>query len=170
VPPDLEQVWADLADPSTRKALHAIRALVTAGAQAVAFLRNKLQPAVPLDPAALKSLLDELLGADPALAPQASEKIFQLGEQAEPHLRAVLAAGTTSASRSRIEALLEQIQDTAAAPENLRVMRALQGLSRIPTAEARALLQMLADGAPSAMLTQEAQLALQRLSAAGRAP
>jgi WD40 repeat protein len=167
VPADLEQVWADLADPSTRKALHAIRALVTAGAQAVAFLKGKLQPAVPLDPAALKSLVEELLGADPALAPQAGEKILQLGEQAEPHLRDALAAGTAAANRPRIEGLLEQIQDTAAAPENLRVMRALQGLSRIPTAEARELLRTLAGGAPSALLTQEAQAALQRLSAAG---
>jgi hypothetical protein len=53
-------------------------------------------------------------------------------------------------------------------PERLRLLRSVEVLEMAGTAECRTLLQQLADGAPGAQLTEEAQTNLQRLARARR--
>jgi hypothetical protein len=50
----------------------------------------------------------------------------------------------------------------------VRGMRAVEVLERIGTAEARQVLQVIAQGAPGARLTREAQEALKRLAEADK--
>jgi hypothetical protein len=67
-------------------------------------------------------------------------------------------------TRCSIEQLLSRLKGVTAAPEKLRVIRAIETLETIGTAEARALLEDLARGAPAARLTQEARESCARLA------
>ncbi|MBV8614227.1 MAG: hypothetical protein JOY66_10715, partial [Acetobacteraceae bacterium] len=66
--------------------------------------------------------------------------------------------------RRRIDDLLAKIEQHAPTPEELRACRGIEVLERIGTPPARAVLEALADGAESAVLTREARLALARLT------
>jgi hypothetical protein len=89
-----------------------------------------------------------------------------LGEVAHPALRAALAARPSEEFRRRAEQLLEGPPSR----ERLRTVRALEVLEHVGTAEARAVFAALAQGAPAARLTREAQSALERLAGRLRAP
>jgi hypothetical protein len=66
--------------------------------------------------------------------------------------------------RRRLEELLEELEGFPNRPEQMRVDRALEVLEHLGTAEARALLRELSEGAPESRLTREAKASLQRLS------
>jgi hypothetical protein len=63
--------------------------------------------------------------------------------------------------RQRIEALLKAIEQMSPAvdQEGLRALRAVAALARVQSPSARAVLQLLATGVPSAPLTRAAQAA-----------
>jgi hypothetical protein len=75
-----------------------------------------------------------------------------------------LAANPPLETRQRLEDLLKQMTGDVLQGERLRVYRAVEVLERIGTAEARQVLQALADGAPGAMVTKTARAALERLT------
>jgi hypothetical protein len=80
-----------------------------------------------------------------------------------PALRAALAQAPTAEAKKRIDRLLELQENRSATPTELRDLRAVQALEVMGTAEAQEHLKELSQGAPGALLTQEAQLSLQRL-------
>ena len=65
--------------------------------------------------------------------------------------------------RVRAARLLDKFAGKVPAPDVLRRQRALEVLEHIGTAEARALLEEIARGAPEAGLTREAKAALLRV-------
>jgi hypothetical protein len=66
--------------------------------------------------------------------------------------------------RRRAEDLLEKLAGAVPAPEELRVLRALQVLEQIDTPEARQVIQTLAEETPVSWLRQDARECLERLS------
>src|SRR5262249_37301580 len=64
----------------------------------------------------------------------------------------------------RIEDLLQKLDGPVPSAANLRIIRAVQVLEYTDDPEARKLLEKLAQGAPTARLTQEAKAALERLA------
>jgi hypothetical protein len=73
-----------------------------------------------------------------------------------------LAADNPLETRRRLKLVLD-IVTTTPAPEDLRTGRAIMVLERIGSADARAVLEALAGGAPSARTTEEAAAALRTI-------
>jgi WD40 repeat protein len=159
---ELQAWWEALPGPAAG-AYSALAQLVAHPAQAVAFLRERLQPAPAVDAqriAALVAALDQPRYAERQMAFTELEKF---GEVAELALRQALAKNPSLEYRRRAELLLAPLERAAPTPDRLRLFRAVAALEWIGTAEARQVLQALANGAPEARLTQHARAALQRL-------
>jgi hypothetical protein len=65
--------------------------------------------------------------------------------------------------RRRVTLLLEQIENEVPSPEALGTLRAMEVLEHWGTAEARQILERLAQGIPEARVTREAKEALEQL-------
>jgi hypothetical protein len=129
---------------------------------ALAFLRPRIKPD-PTAPAEMTRKLLADLDSDSFENRQvALKRLKELGQQAEPALRAALESKPSLEQRRRIEEVLADLPpaSTAPTPEELRQLRALIVLERISAPEARRLLEEAAKGPPSARLTRQAQAAL----------
>jgi hypothetical protein len=164
-PRNLEALWADLAGADVRQAQQAIGMLAAAKAQAVPFLQRHLQPVAAADPQRLRRLIADLDHEQFAERQAAARELERLGEMAAEALAQALQKEPTLEARRRLERLLARLDGPVPFPEQVRALRALVVLERACTAEARQLLQKLAQGAPQARLTQHAAAALKRLSA-----
>jgi hypothetical protein len=60
--------------------------------------------------------------------------------------------------------------ESGSSPETVRLVRAVEVLEHIGTAEARELLELLARGTPEARITREAKAALTRLQRCPKMP
>jgi RNA polymerase sigma factor (sigma-70 family) len=158
-----EACWTDLAGTDARRAHAAVWESIAAPQQAIPLLADRLRPvpAVPADE--LRQLLADLdSGAFPRRE-KASERLAALGEQVEPALRDCLQGNPSPEQRRRVEELLAAPREVRA-PESLRRLRAIQVLEQIGTADARQVLETLAQGAPAARETREAKASLERLA------
>ena len=63
----------------------------------------------------------------------------------------------------RVEPLLEKLTSGDLSDEQVRIVRAIEVLEKLGTSDARQLLDTLAQGAPGALQTRQAQTALDRL-------
>jgi dipeptidyl aminopeptidase/acylaminoacyl peptidase len=161
---ELKGLWADLAGEDAAKAYRAIWTLAASPQQAVPFLRKHLKPAVPAEPQKLKPLLADLDSPRFAVREKAIRELAKLGDLAEPALKGMLEKKPSLEVRQRVERLLEQLQGSVVTPDRLREIRAVEALEHIGTAEARRLLEQLAEGAEGARLTREARASYQRLT------
>ncbi|HEY7326379.1 MAG TPA: sigma-70 family RNA polymerase sigma factor [Gemmataceae bacterium] len=155
----IEPLWTDLADADAAKAWRAVWRLADARNDALTFLRGRVKPYPIAAADATSKLLTDLDSDSFEVRESAVKRLQELGQKAEPALRAALDAKPSPEQRRRIEELL------AAAPspptqEELRQLRALIVLERIGTAEARRLLKEVAKGPPSARLTRQARSSL----------
>ncbi len=166
----LPALWDDLAGDDAVKAYRAAWALAGAPDRAVPFLREKLRPAVPADPARLAKLLTDLDSEQFAVREKASRELEELGELAEEAVRKALDGKPPLDLSRRLEQLLEKIQEPGWSGPRLRESRALAALEQAGTSEARKLLDALAGGAPSASLTREAKAAQAREAKRAAAP
>jgi hypothetical protein len=94
---------------------------------------------------------------------QASRRLAEFGEDAEPTLRQALADKPSAQARQRLERILAGPR-LAPPPDLLRSLRALQILEAIGDEPARRVLGRLAEGAPAFRLTREARAAVDRLT------
>lgn len=90
-------------------------------------------------------------------------ELLRFGESAAPGLRARRAEQEYAEARKRIDELLAILQPSDDAPERLRQERALELLERLNTPDARAVLEDLAKGEPTANLTRRAAHSLGRM-------
>jgi hypothetical protein len=93
---------------------------------------------------------------------RASKELENQRTDAEAALRRFLAGNPPVEMRKRIEALLDLPQRTEST-QALRLLRAIQVLEHMATPGARTVLQRLAGGWSEAMITREAQAALNRM-------
>ncbi len=161
--PELEKLWADLAQDAAAPAHAAICTLSAAGQPVVVFLKEKLQPEKPAG-GQVNNLLIKLDSEKYAEREAGFRDLKKLGPAIEGELRKALAADKASPEvRKRVQKLLDDWEKRPASPEELRHIRALQVLERIGDAQARAVLLRLADGTPGSWLPEQARLALNRL-------
>jgi WD40 repeat protein len=163
-PPGLESEWADLAGGDGFKVHKAVWALAAAPKQALPLLRDVLKPVQPADAKRVAQLVKDLDSDDFDTREKASADLEKIGEPAAPALRKALEGTPTAELRVRVTQLLDKFAGKVASADDLRRGRAMEVLEHTDGAEAKALLQEIAKGAPEAVLTQEAKAALKRLA------
>jgi dipeptidyl aminopeptidase/acylaminoacyl peptidase len=159
-PEQLESLWTDLGDADAVKAYHAIRTLAAAPKTSLVFLKRHLKPIAPEDATQLARLIADLDSDQFTVREKAMQQLEKLGDRAAAELHKALARNPPLEVRRRIEQLLEK-QNGA---DHLRMVRALETLENIGTAEARDLCAALAEGVADAPLTREARATLWRMT------
>jgi hypothetical protein len=162
-PKELPALWDDLGSADASKAYKAMCTLARSPRHAVPFLRERVRPAPVPEPKRLARLLAELDSQEFAAREKATRELRELGEVVEPALRHSLDKQPSLETRQRVERLLKELEGPVTSASRLQVLRAVEVLEQAGTAEARAALKVLADGAEAARLTQEARAALGRL-------
>ncbi len=162
-PADLNKLWDDLASTDAMAAYQAITALAAAPGQAVPFLGEKLKPTAAPDPKLVAQLIADLDSEYFAARQMATAALEKLAELVETQLRAALEKPLSLEAARRVEKILDVLAVQPLPLEKLRDLRAAEALEHIASPNARSVLQALAQGAPSAHLTRDAQLALLRL-------
>lgn len=163
-PPDVagwERAWAALAGKDAEAAFAAVRLFAAFPEQAVPFLAQKLP--VPVKPdAARVARLAAALGAEEFADREASARELEsLGRFAERELREAVKSAASPEARDRAGRLLARF--AVVAGEDLRVVRAVEAVEWMGTADAAGLLRRWAAGPDGARLTAEASTALARV-------
>lgn len=160
---DLAALWVDMADRDAMKAFHAMRTLGASPRQAVDWFRERLRPA-SVDAQRIARLIRNLDDKEFPVRQQASKELIELGDLATDSLNEALASRPSLEVRVRIEEIMRPLETRQYEPAYLRALRAVEVLERVGAADARQLLERLAQGAPPARLTVEARQALDRLA------
>jgi hypothetical protein len=160
---DLEKAWHHLGGDEARRAFQAIWILATSAESAVAKARKELQPIQPVDGKQIAQFIRDLDSDQFAVREKAEGELKKAGDQAWPALRKAITAPGSPERKARARRLLDLQFNPRS--ERLRLLRCLELLEHINNAEARSLLQTLAQGAPQAWLTQEAKRMLARMQA-----
>jgi hypothetical protein len=160
---EIDNLWADLARSNNFRATWSARALASSP-KAVAFLQGRLHPAPTADGQITARWIADLGSERFETRLQAEEELQKLGESAAPALLKVRDSKPSLEVAQRVERLLGRLKDLPVSEEHLQATRAIRVLEHIGTLEARKVLEILADGAQGARLTQMAQAALNRLT------
>jgi hypothetical protein len=162
-PEDIEPLWADLAAPDGVRPFAAIWTFAASADQAVPLLAARLKPALAIEPKRLDSLIAHLDSKSFSARQEATHELEELAELAEAALKKALAELPSSEAQQRLGSLMRKVNGPVTSRESLRTVRAVEVLEHIGTPEARRVLQALAQGLPTARLTVEAKLSLERL-------
>ncbi|MFL5241137.1 MAG: WD40 repeat domain-containing protein, partial [Gemmataceae bacterium] len=167
---DLDSLWTTLTESDAGKAYQAITSLQSAPDLAVPILKKHARPverkAITATVGQINKLIVDLDADDFAAREKASGELAKLGETAEAALRKALAGDPSPEASRRIDRLLETLKSQVMPPDDLRLIRAIEVLENIGTADAQALLRRLSEGSSKAQATQEATEALARLNKA----
>jgi hypothetical protein len=159
---DLEARWRHLADRDAGKAYRAVWELTACGEAAVEFLKQHLRAVPQPEPGRITRLISELASDQFSVRQAAHKALREFDVLAENELRKVVQSNSPLELRRRIEGILKAIHDPIPAVKTLQRLRAIAVLEHVASAQARRLLQTLAQGAPAAQLTREARAALAR--------
>jgi WD40 repeat protein len=160
---DLDGLWQDLADPNGERAYAAINRLAASPAEAAAFLKGKLKPVPPIDPAVLERLFTDLNSVKFKERDRAMAELDKLGDLALGELQKRLAANPTLEMRQRMEKLLGKLLGPVTSPEMLRAFGAIEALEKMGTPDALAVLESIAQGAPGHRITEDGRAAAKRV-------
>jgi WD40 repeat protein len=160
---DAAAAWSDLLGSDAGPAFDAVCQLAAAPEPSVRFLKERVHPAAPVDAEKVQRLLADLDSEQFAVRKKASNELELIGEGAVPLLRKALEADPSAEARRRIEEVLKKSDSVVPSGELLRSLRAVEVLETIGSAEAKAVLQVLAKGTAGASVTRAAQAALDRL-------
>jgi dipeptidyl aminopeptidase/acylaminoacyl peptidase len=158
-----EALWQDLTSPDAAAAYRAMRTLVGALHEALAFLDACLKPPAPAHAKHLARLIAALDSEKFAAREQASRELEKVGAAAVPALRRAVAGQPSAERRRRAEALLDTLLPLGPPLETLRLLRVIEILEQIGGGEARRLLRGLTADAWGELVTNEARAALRRL-------
>jgi RNA polymerase sigma factor (sigma-70 family) len=157
---DLAQLWTDLAASEGNKAFKAMCHLTARPTQAVAMIRERLQPAPAIDPKRLQELIQALDSDRFAIREQATADLRRLGHEAETAIRRKLEDKPSAEAKERLMGLL--VKMPAFSSDELREMRAVEVLERIASPDAVDLLKKWA-GDASIRIAKDAAAAGKRL-------
>jgi RNA polymerase sigma factor (sigma-70 family) len=163
-PAELEACWADLAGGDAVKAHQALWQLVGDPERCVPLFQKGLAPVPVIGADKLRQFVKDMESDQFAVRQKAAEELEKLGDVAEATLRAAAQSGPSLELSRRLQEVLAKLDGPPApSPDRLRLLRGIEALEHIGTAEARQVLQKLAEGQPGAAPTRNAQGALERL-------
>src|SRR5713226_4730098 len=122
-----------------------------------------MKPAPEADAKRIAKLIADLDSGEFDVRESATKELAKIGAAAEPLLKKALESKPSEEARMRLESLLPEGKAPVTSAEGLRELRAVMVLERIGTKSARETLEALANGAPDALQTRNAKLALKRL-------
>jgi hypothetical protein len=160
---ELLKRWQALAESDAAKAFAAICELAAAPLESVAWIKDQLKPAEPIDVKRIEELIRQLEANQYKVRQKATADLLEIGELAVPMIDKVLAGNPPLETRLRLQDLRKRMTGLVLSGARLQAFRAIEVLERIGTSEARAVLQTLAGGAAGALLTTQAQETLVRL-------
>jgi hypothetical protein len=158
---ELQDLWAALAGEDAAKAYQAGRRLAADPERSVLYFQERLKPTAPVTASRIDQLVAELDSSRFAVREKATHELADLGELAEPALRKALAHKPSLEVTRRLEQLLQRVEPISKT-DTVRNLRAIEVLEQIGTSSVRAL-ESLAKGSPEALVTREANGALDRL-------
>jgi len=160
----LKQSWALLSHLEAEKRWLAFQNLVRRPQQAVPFLAGRLLPQ-PDDPRYLRRLILDLDNDDWRRRDHATQRLIDLGVQAEKSVGQAQQAPLSPESAWRLRYIVDHMVAGEArdSSEVTRVYRALHVLERIGSKAARELVERVAGGAPEAQTTLDAREVMKRL-------
>jgi hypothetical protein len=163
-PQDLETAWGELASTDAAKAYQAMGRMLAQSSTALAYLKEQIKPAEPVvEQAVIDRMVKDLASEKFAVRDKATTELAKLGDAAEGALRKALKEQSILEVRQRLEKLLRKIEEMNLdpPPERLRLMRAVEVVENLGT-DGMPLLKSWAGGAPGALLTRQAQQALDK--------
>jgi hypothetical protein len=159
----LEALFADLGGADAEKAYRAVWALAAAPREALPFLKDNAKPPTTAALDRIPKLIKELDDESFEVRENASAELERLGTLAVPALREALKSPSAEVVK-RAEALLDKKPDTPpVTAEELKVVRVVEALQLMGTAEVKPVLEKLASGPAASLATLEAKAALARL-------
>jgi hypothetical protein len=129
----------------------------------VAILKEKLRPVKAADETRVKRLLTDLDSEAFTTREKAEQELESFGEAVVPDLNKALGNTDSQEVSRRVKKLLEAIAQKPITQDRVRELRAVEVLEQIGTAEARLVLEILAEGIPTSQLTREARASLKRI-------
>jgi hypothetical protein len=165
-PTDREALWTELAGIDAAKAHRAMARIQMQPESTLPFLKDRMLPAkASVSNKVIDRLINDLASDKFPVREQAATQLSKLGDLAEPRLRKALEQKGTIEVRRRLEKLVDALEAMRfdPPPEMLRVLRVVEAVENVGSAEAVALLQTWAEGVPGTLLTREAAEALQRI-------
>ena len=155
-------LWEKCAEKDPIAAYQAMRQLAAAPEQSLPFLTRQLKPA-PDRSKEIAGLISKLKESH-EVEQKAQEGLVAIGDDAVSALEKALQAAFSKEARTPIARTLQAIKAANQPdPQTKQLLWGIETLEFLGTAEARALLEHLAKGAPDAWLTLEAKKSLQRL-------
>jgi WD40 repeat protein len=158
---DLECAWLELQSGDAAAAFKAVRLLVRASAQAIAFLGSRIRPLDRPDPEAVARHIADLDHKEFRKREAAARSLAELGERAREAMTQALNSGPSPETRDRLERLLAADEKPTA--DLVRRLRAIEIVEIVGTPDARELLAAWAGGAPGSQFTTEASAAASRM-------
>jgi hypothetical protein len=162
---DLAALWGDLGGRDGAKVDRAVVRLAADPKRSVPFLRDNVKRAESAeDEKVLAKLIADLDSDDFETRKRAQEELGNRGARVKPALLRALEGKPSLDVRKRLEALLGELDSSPQGPWDARLLRGVEVLERIGTAEARQALEALAGGPAHHPLTEDARAAAGRLS------
>jgi hypothetical protein len=138
--------------------------LSAAGDRAVAFVKERIEPARAVPAERIAALVADLDSERFQVREKAEADLEKLGDAAIPSLRKVLKNRPPSLElRRRLERVLARLAEWESTPQGIRAIRVIEVLEHVGTPSARDVLKRLAEGVPEATQTREAKASLRRL-------
>jgi len=158
------KVWASLADNDAKAAFTAIRLLAAFPKESLQLLSEKGRVAHP-DATRLAKLIEQLGAEEFADREIATQALAALGSVARPALVEAAASSPSAEIRDRAAQLLARETKNLTSDE-LRIVRVVEAVEWIGTADALELLNCWASGPVTTRLSSEAKASLARLQRA----
>jgi hypothetical protein len=155
-----DRVWDELGSTDAARAFAAIRLLRANPEKAVPLLQERTKPPAAPEPAALKKLFADLDSNDFPTREKATAALAAAGESVRAELAAEAARAPSPEAARRLGELLTRLD--APTPARWRLVRAVEAVEGIDTAEAKQLLEHWAGGTAGTALAAEAKAVLLR--------
>jgi hypothetical protein len=161
---EAERLWADLAADDAAKAYRAMWRLALHPKQSLPVFKARLQPVTAPKPQHTAGLIAALGARSFKTRERAHAELGRLVFAVAPELRHALKVPTSKEAERHLRELVQQLELPVTAGARLRGVRAIEALEHIASPEAVTILKAVAAGAPGALETIDAKLALERLA------